>query len=1283
MHRTLLIALAVSCLTASADDLSVEPSAWATRARGAIEAKRVADAGADVIAVRVTAPDPPPAEGLGYVEWRAALPTETALVEYGTVHFAAKIEGADEHAVGSFRVGMKVAGDGGDGQLVMLGAGHPRGDWVDLEAPAHEFERKGGATRWNQARTSEITLWVPIVEPGEYVISVRNVRLVARPADAIKRVRERLPAVLVLGATVSEETDNPELDIWHSRHALVDPRYRKRLEGMGVVLGYAAWCPALTMDYLEQFNGVVVVNMPYPERHARLAAMLAEKQSLLRQYVDAGGGLLVLRTPGWQFGKDIEATNRLIAPFGGEILSEIVRDPSTETRVLRGALCWTDNIVTDPLTGGVDGLYYPPQCSFYNDYTSPVRVTDEWRVLARGTSTARSWFNPKGGDRDRHKVLPGSFPSEPPLLAVRESGKRRVALWPIASTLVWQDSYHVAWGSGLAMEGQRQGRSGSAARLLDNLLTWLIEPTRGQFGGYLPPPVRETVQVGFEKIDWDRLEMGDPTLPKCWRGLIGARSELSCGKGAPVDFITAAKAAGYHFLAFTERLEMMDAAKFARLKEICAAHTDESFVAIPGLQYTDESGNAWVVFSRSLPWPPKTWLSKRQPGRLAANNALFRGAGNPPMVLLHSHRNPEAPWFQGNFRGFSVYTYENGRLLDDSLDQYLLLQKMRFRLFPVAVRLCDNPAQVTAAATNGFQTYIRAPTPAADEALSGSRGLRVGDRTYWHWSSFVSEGPIVEDFRVRNFGSSDLAIPGGDRIRIHFQTSAPGGLAEVKLMDGQDLFRRWLPGGAASFTQTLDHFHGQQHAFVLVMRDREGRRAVSWQWRTLVQESRFQRCGDNYNTMSGGKYSGAGKGLGNLRGIEDYTFHRNFGWFRYPQAAALAHDTIRPGTQFYPVLASRFCLIVDNITRHRYPHSANPVFDRTDKPELATPTEVLDSTVRYTFFTGWQDGPLVTLVEGKLRFKKDVQIGGNFGLARLRAAEEPTVVASRPGRDDFCGRLMPGVKYFAGRLPRHGYVAVVPNHYHGSTGVIALSEGLGYRAGPRRLDVWLLEPRTFEAGQEASYRMLGIVGPLADRPTNDFVLDVRDSFGLNGDPAWTIEPSIGRVVGHEYVVRIEADSHAVVARVSACKLPVPLPVMVAGLNPNWDAGIWYKGKNRLVEAHWKRDETLHRYTKRVAVRGRDQMRRIGVLPDGTGTLQIDTAIGDKSVFIGSFLVCDQPELRLTLVDWRRGRVRFDAHNATDQPITCTVEPAQGFDLVGRFSRKVTVAPGQSLAVRVP
>jgi len=1282
---TILAVFAVGWCAALADDLAVPPAAWTVRARGhGLTAQRVAEAPADVAAARVTARAPRPEEGYGYVEWRAALPAETPLLDYAGVRFAARIEGGDQYAVAFFRVGLQTVADGAQGSLTMRSAGRPREEWGELEAAAHEFERQDAAKPWNRARAREVTLWTPIIEPGEYVISVRGVRLAARPSEAVARVRERLPAVLVLGSAVSEETDNPELDVWHSRHALVDPRYRKRLEKMNVALGYAAWCPGLTMDYLEQFNVVVVVNMPFPERHPQQAEMLAAKLDLLRQYVEAGGGLLVLRTPGWQFGKDIEATNRLLAPLDAEILSEVVRDPTTETRTQRSALCWTDNIADDPLTAGVKGLFYPPNCSFYNDYTSPVKVAAAWRVLVRGRSTAQSWLNPKGGDRDRHEVRPGSFDAEPPLLAVRESGKGRVALWPIASSLVWQDSYHISWGDGLAMEGRRHARHGDAARLLDNLFTWLLEPSRGRFGGYLPPPVRETVQVGFEAIEWDRLEMGDPPLPACWRGLIGARSELSCGKAAPEALIAAARDAGYQFVAFTERLEMMDAEKFARLKQVCAAHTDAEFAAVPGLQYLDESGNAWVVFSRSMPWPEKAWFSQKKPGCLAANNALFRGAGNPPMVLLHSHRNPEPPWFQGNFRGFSVYTYENNELVDDSLDHYLLLQKMRFRLFPVAVRLCDSPAAVKAAAAAGFQTCLRAPTPAVDEALSGARGLRVGERVYWHWSSFVSEGPLVEDFRVRNFGSSDLTIPGCDRIRIHFRLSAPAGLAEVKLMDGPDLFRRWLPGNAPEFGQTLDHFHDQQHAFVIVARDRQGRRAVSWQWRTLVQESRFQRCGDNYNSMSGGKYSGAGKGLANLRGLEDYTFHRNFAWFRRPQAGgALARDTVRPATRFHPVLASRFCLIADNISRYCYPASANPVTDRTDKPELATPTEAVDATARYIYFTGWQDGPLVTLVHGKLRFKQDVKVGGAFSLARLaRQIEVPTVAASRPGQDDFCGRLGPGVKGFGGALPRGGYAAFLPNNFHGSVAFVALSDGLGWWARPAALDLNLLEPRQFKTGQEVDYRMLGVVGPLGDRPTNDFVLEVRDKFGLNGKPAWIIEPSVGRVTGHEYVVRLAAEAHAVVARVPACKLPVPLPVMVSGLNPKWDAGVWYKGRNRLVEAHWKRDETLHRYTDRVVVAGHDQLHRIGVLADGTGVLQIDTAIGEKNVFIGNFVVCERPELGLTLVDRRRGRVRFDVHNPTDSELSATLRPAQGFTLLGAFAREVTVPPGSTVVVKL-
>ena len=54
-----------------------------------------------------------------------------------------------------------------------------------------------------------------------------------------------------------------------------------------------------------------------------------------------------------------------------------------------------------------------------------------------------------------------------------------------------------------------------------------------------------------------------------------------------------------------------------------------------------------------------------------------------------------------------------------------------------------------------------------------------------------------------------------------------------------------------------------------------------------------------------------------------------------------------------------------------------------------------------------------------------------------------------------------------------------------------------------------------------------------------------------------------------------------------------------------------------------------------------------MLADGTGFLQIDTDVGDKDLFIGNPLVCEQPDVSLTLVDVRPGRAAFVAHNPTD------------------------------------
>lgn len=89
----------------------------------------------------------------------------------------------------------------------------------------------------------------------------------------------------------------------------------------------------------------------------------------------------------------------------------------------------------------------------------------------------------------------------------------------------------------------------------------------------------------------------------------------------------------------------------------------------------------------------------------------------------------------------------------------------------------------------------------------------------------------------------------------------------------------------------------------------------------------------------------------------------------------------------------------------------------------------------------------------------------------------------------------------------------------------------------------------------------------------------------------------------------------------------------------------------------------------------DDVRPIPVLDRGVGYCQVDTDKQDADVFIGNPLVCDRPEVFLTVVKARKGRCTFEINNPTDKALTVTVRPSKGFDLTGRFNRTIVLPAG--------
>ncbi len=1101
--------------------------------------------------------------------------------------------------------------------------------------------------------------------------------------------KDKNPSFLVLiGA---EQKGSPEF--WgHKRGAAMPHRILKgKLEKQGWTYEIAAFSPQITMDYLKQFNVVILGAGGEGGQRALWTELSGKVGKLLMEYVKEGGGLLVMRNPGWQFGRDIDEFNSWLKPGGVKILNEQITDKDNQLKTQSNAIIyWSGNITNHPVTKGVEGFFYPNVYNLgyarYTDFSSPVKADRNWKILIRGSKTAKTYERKKAGKLQPEG--PGSYKSEPPILAVRDYGKGRIAVMPVASSCYWQDGYHIFWDNGLIMNGERKEMKGCGERLMINLLNYLAAPSKGSFGGYvIKPPPKGPRDVGFARINWDRARFKGKYMPHCKKGIIGARSSLSSGKGTPEEFIAAAKQAGYEFIAFTETLEQMTEAKFNKLKEICAKASSGKFKAYQGLAYRDESGNLWMVFSDRLFWPQKAWFSKKYPGRLAVNNPLARGWKWPPMILVTPGKNPEPGWCQGNFKVMSLYTYENGKLLENSFLEYLRLLNNSFHLAPVCVHIAASPEAVKTASKTGYQTYLRWETPNVVEAISGPVAMHLGRRYYFR-SSFISKGPVIEDNRILNFGSSDLAIRNNDRWRLHLMASSPDGLKEVKLINAQDgkVWRRYLLHGKKQFDKNIDGWHSRQYNLIPVVTDMKGKTAIGWEAWTQTQENSFARCGDNYNTMPRGKWWGEPKDLQNIHGFEDYLVVRNFRYFGNPLFPGLNLDgeNTRPAIEYHPILACRFGMIVDCIIDRHYPRKASGNTDKTDQEYVAVPNKYYKGKIRYTFFSPRMDSSQIELVEGELKIKKQFTANSIIIFnARGRKLADTVCASGKNGRF-LSGKINRQKRIYHGTIQKNGYAALYPDIFKGSLGIIALQDGIIYTgyANPDLIYKNLRaqigkRKQSLKPGDTVKYRYLGVISKLKPEPSNKYMEDIVHKLGVSGKTAYKIKPVNGKVISTDYILKLKAEDGGFAGTFTRARLPQLLPVMIKGLNPNWDAGILYKGRNRLLVPEWVVNEYGERYAeqkKRIRI---NELYHFPVMSDGTGFLQVDTELGNRNVYIGNLLVADNPNIMLQVLDVRPNKKKIEVHNPTGKDITCTVKPGPGFNLLGNFSKKVTVKSGSS------
>ena len=656
----------------------------------------------------------------------------------------------------------------------------------------------------------------------------------------------------------------------------------------------------------------------------------------------------------------------------------------------------------------------------------------------------------------------------------------------------------------------------------------------------------------------------------------------------------------------------------------------------------------------------------------------------------------------------------------------------------MAIHTARSVEEVASAARPGlFQTYVQANR--LDQVLGRIRGCVGPWPQGTFPTSISAGPEILDFARHIAVKSGEggfvLGRPDQDRALLHILVKSDAGLRTVEVYDRERLVRRYRPEGKR-FERFISFHPNEAHIYTLSVTDRRGRRAESWCVFAQVQEMMHRRCGDNWNWMTPG---GRGPGTLRTPKFSYSLLEVTNGWRpREPSATSSAsppervhysnpmvkyglggfvgahtHGAIWPGHQNLIVdgkpwegsnwpsvtlnvwTIGRYGVITSNDIAHeliirgkKRPYSIGAFSGPYEVAPSPWPSELVgcrpmnkpDATA--TLIRYW----------GKVRFVRTVS-RADGGPVQVRVGSPSEVVRPMDGTVEVRhpdGRverqpLIPG-RSVGGDIPLGGYVAWFGPGGKGLGAVIAMSPGLKYGISGEQAGHIVVRkdvPAPVKPGTEVTFDTFHVSGENLTPNSNQLIMDVWEGMGVAGKPTlYKVEPRVGRVTDQKIFLTLAAEDGAFSGRISKTTgkvLPIRLPVMLRGLNTRWSAVIWYRGKANLHTCGQFRDPwsgqkswrwVVARYVPRV-----DAVKYIPILDDGAGYCQVETDQQDPDVFIGHPLVCDRPEVFLSIVKLERDRCTFEINNPTDKRLACTVRPARGFDLTGAWSRKFVLPPG--------
>ena len=1115
--------------------------------------------------------------------------------------------------------------------------------------------------------------------------------------------------VVALAAPVA--SPSPSLLFVGKPQIYMEVAYLRELEAHGFQVDAAPW-DCVTPDLLRHYNAVIVTGYwgEYAAGNNVEAGVRSGFAGLrpryLAEYIKAGGGVLfALNSMGCYGEGRLGEVPDWLKQFDCNFWVEALSDPTRQVLASPPSLAryathfaWTDDLAKHPITEGVKNLWYPVGWGGHAAFWSgPVDAGHQWTSIVRtGPQAQAAGSTDVWAELWRKNPPPGPYS----LLSVRSVNEGRLAVLGVNPMWLLWSPYDDSLG-GVAMKTGEQGRPSDWWKLLENTYRWLAAPslqmgTYGQAVGKYPPVAGDTPAV-----PWNQLPFPDKPS-HYYRGLVGAHTALSTGKGTVAEWAAAAQAAGWDFLLFTEDLSVMNADKWEKLKAECKGATSDNFVAYPGIEYMNASGYRGFAPLGYVDWFPVDWLTD-DGKRINTDRgwtpqkgwgATKHKSGQIMMFLtwgrngfLNYEKNPSPYWDYKLYNLFPIWSMDHGQPLDNGVKDYLEVCAAAHNPAAYAVNLMYDPAELATARAEGRPHLVVSADP--DPRTPDKPGLRatfdrmivddvpygLGTGCYRGWQGPVAtQGPALRwmfrggyqwegvefpRYWIERYAApqeKDWYMPSWYRLKLRLDAESEAGLRDVTIYDGPRIFRRFDPQGQKQYTVELDVVQNQTRHLVAVVTDSQGRQAVSREMWLEQQQMLYNYCGDRVNVP--------GPIYGAMHGHPFKTFDG-----RDVEVRRFFTDLVSPDVLIERYLTDwvyKYDELTDTMAWHNWaPHYVRDDYTFEQRgyqwygrhggqvSYASHPSQGLywDGFTPVAEVKANQLPPAkLETFDSTLTLKQPYKLDADGFLPPSVMTWEAKSTQEPPGR---CTIVTPDGKIYdikapPAELPSGTVIIYAPGPGAAGQSVKWTGEHLAYlvsvKDGPATVKVGVRPGEANQAGQKFTWRTEKInravaAGELA-KPTW-FTVKLGSAQAL---PLADLHLTAAEGVAEVLLKRSAFDTNS-------------QGLVVGGVNGNWTA-VYYEKPAGLI-------------------------RPIGVW-DGQAFAQLPSTKQDVTVIIGNLIRCDQPEVRIEAFQLTddagkaTGTWQVEAHNPTGQELTVNFTTPAVFDLLKTRQHAEKIAAGSSV-----